>query len=129
MAKVQRKNLFTENQFWSIISKSKKENLTLSEYYSSLVEELNGLSREELLGFDYQVGLWLSKSHTFPLWAVANVVMGGCSDDGFFDFRMWLISRGKKVYFDALEDPDSLSEIFKEIPEGDIPLFEDFNYA
>jgi hypothetical protein len=36
---------------------------------------------------------------------------GGCSDDGFIDFRSCLISLGKDRYFQALEDPDSLAEV------------------
>ena len=35
----------------------------------------------------------------------------GCSDDGFSDFRMWLIAQGKEVYLNALKDPDSLSGV------------------
>jgi len=33
------------------------------------------------------------------------------SDDGFLDFRMWLIFRGKDVYMAALKNPDSLAEL------------------
>ena len=35
----------------------------------------------------------------------------GCSDDGFSDFRMWLIAQGKEVYLNALKDPDALSGV------------------
>ena len=35
----------------------------------------------------------------------------GCSDDGFIDFRAWLIYQGKEVYLNALKNPDSLAEI------------------
>lgn len=33
---------------------------------------------------------------------------GGCTDDGFMDFRTWLVAQGKEVYMAALKDPDSL---------------------
>ncbi|EKC76209.1 hypothetical protein LEA_04821 [human gut metagenome] len=35
----------------------------------------------------------------------------GCSDDGFIDFRAWLIAQGKEVYMNALRDPDTLADI------------------
>jgi len=39
------------------------------------------------------------------------LINGGCSDDGFFYFRAWLISRGQKVYDAALQNPDSLAKV------------------
>ena len=35
----------------------------------------------------------------------------GCSDNGFIDFRDWLIAQGLEVYMAALKDPDSLADI------------------
>jgi hypothetical protein len=40
---------------------------------------------------------------------VPALINGGMSDDGFTDFRYWLISRGRDVYERALADPDSLT--------------------
>ncbi|MDD4496516.1 MAG: DUF4240 domain-containing protein, partial [Eubacteriales bacterium] len=37
------------------------------------------------------------------------------SDDGFNDFRMWLISRGRDTYMAALKNPDTLADL--EMPE------------
>ena len=34
-----------------------------------------------------------------------------CSDDGFIDFRAWLIAQGREVYLAALKDPDSLADV------------------
>ena len=34
----------------------------------------------------------------------------GCSDDGFMDFRAWLVGQGKEVYLSALKDPDTLAD-------------------
>lgn len=33
-----------------------------------------------------------------------------CSDDGFIDFRAWLVGQGRNVYMTALKDPGSLAE-------------------
>lgn len=35
----------------------------------------------------------------------------GCSDNGFIDFRDWLIAQGLEVYMAALKDPDSLADV------------------
>ena len=34
-----------------------------------------------------------------------------CSDDGFIDFRAWLIAQSNEVYLAALADPDSLADV------------------
>ena len=49
----------------------------------------------------------------------------GCSDDGFIDFRAWLIAQGRDTYLSALADPDSLAEV---IPYGDC-CFETLSYV
>lgn len=49
----------------------------------------------------------------------------GCSDDGFIDFRAWLIAQGKEVYMNALRDPDTLADIE---PYGDC-CFECLSYV
>lgn len=65
-----------------------------------------------------------------PLGA-AYVINGGCSDDGFIDFRSWLIAQGKAVYDAALADPESLAghitegfAAFEEIAYVPIEVFE-----
>lgn len=59
-------------------------------------------------------------------------MLGGCSDDGFDYFRFWLIVQGQKVFYNALENADTLCDVFSELedPEGDdYPEQEDLNYA
>ena len=47
----------------------------------------------------------------YGLWDAASVIKEyGCSDDGFIDFRAWLIAQGKDVYMNALRDPDTLAD-------------------
>ena len=62
----------------------------------------------------------------FGLWDAAGVMKEyGCSDDGFIDFRAWLIAQGREVYFAALADPDSLADV---VPYGDC-CFEQLSYV
>lgn len=48
-------------------------------------------------------------ANTCEVFCAACLIDGIMTNDGFADFRMWLISRGKEVYLDALKDPDSLA--------------------
>ena len=68
------------------------------------------LSTEEIVQFrDELMGL-LSEAFTYALWDAAFLIADGCSDDGFHDFRSWLISMGMEVFQKALVNPDSLAE-------------------
>jgi hypothetical protein len=60
------------------------------------------------------------------LWAAAYIIGGGCSDDGFSDFRGWLICRGEKVYEAALRDPESLVEV---VDDSEECQYEGFQYV
>lgn len=57
----------------------------------------------------------------------AAVINNGISDDGFIDFRNWLISQGKTVYMNALKKADSLAEI-KISSEAYFTTFERYGY-
>jgi hypothetical protein len=48
------------------------------------------------------------------------------SDDGFRDFRCWLVSRGRAVFEAALRDPESLRAV---MTPGENTHFEDFGYV
>ena len=61
----------------------------------------------------------------YGLWTAASLMCDGCSDDGFTDFRAWLIAQGKDAYMSALADPDSLAEL--EVYDG--CRFEELTYA
>lgn len=62
----------------------------------------------------------------YGLWDAASVMKEyGCSDDGFIDFRAWLIAQGKEVYLSALKDPDTLADV---VPYGDCS-FEGLSYV
>ena len=63
---------------------------------------------------------------------VKNVIAVSCSDDSFDYFRFWLIARGREVFYKALEDADSLCDVFAKLedPEdNDYPEQEELDYA
>ncbi|MCO8120358.1 DUF4240 domain-containing protein [Stieleria sp. TO1_6] len=120
--------LLPEEHFWTVISCSldntQSEGLTADRQIDLLEHELEKLSRDEHTGFLGHFYHWYFTAYRRDLWAVAYTVMGGCSDDCFMEFRMWLVTRGSDVFHAALKNPDSLAPEFDKIPEGDIPLWD-----
>jgi hypothetical protein len=53
----------------------------------------------------------VAAAYTVDLWGAAYLINGGSSDDGFYYFRCWLVGMGKKVYENALANPDSLADV------------------
>ena len=104
--------LMTEEKFWTIIENSNRGR--------NLKECLTPLSEEELFGFRYWWEYFCSLSYKQDLWAVAYVVLGGCSDDGFDYFRFWLIVQGRKVFYNALENADTLCDVFSKLEDPDL---------
>lgn len=96
--------LMTEEKFWNIIEESHRGKF--------LEKILRPLSEEELFGFRWWWEYFCYMSFRQDLWAVAFTFMGGCSDDQFDYFHFWLISRGKDIFYKAIENPDSLCNVF-----------------
>lgn len=122
-----RENLMSEDKFWEIIELSKADDP--QDQLDNLVELLSVLTADEIFGFDYQLDKHLESSYNPELWAAAYIVCGGCSDDAFDYFRAWLISRGRETYENALENPDSLINVFKDADESVFPENEEILYA
>ena len=106
----------TEAEFWELIEKTKCSEP--DEHVERLVARLVKLPASEILSF----GHWWGEAHTaaydWNLWGAAYIINGGCSDDGFIDFRSWLLLKGEKVYRDALADPDTLAKVRVEPDEA-----------
>jgi hypothetical protein len=66
------------------------------------------LPPEEVLSFRAHLFELMKVAFRWELWGAAYLIAGGCSDDGFADFRGWLISRGRRVFEAALVDAESL---------------------
>lgn len=105
-----------QTEFWELIDKTKKSDS--DEHVERLEAKLVKLSVPELLWF----GHWWSRSHTeayrWNLWGAAYLMNGGCSDDGFIDFRSWLILKGETVFRSALLNPEGLTKVRAEPDEA-----------
>ncbi len=116
-----------DDQFWAIIDKSSTAAGGDAENQPSYIETLlRELPPAEIVAFDRKFSDLHNQAYTWPLWGAAYVIGGGCSDDGFMDFRGWLISRGRHVYEAAIADPDSLAI---HISDGEETQVEGFQYA
>jgi len=98
-------------EFWKIIDKARKEGDGWEDMYNPLIESLAKLSTRELMLWQQMFDEYQLLSYKNKLWAAAYVINGGCSDDGFDYFRGWLTAQGRKVFMNALADPESLSKV------------------
>jgi hypothetical protein len=113
-----------EARFWAIIEAGGRKAFADPERQLAAVhQELLKLSPKEIRDFHRLFNQKLADAYIWDLWGAAYLINGGCSDDGFYYFRSWLISRGRAVYEAAVENPDTLAGLTD--PEPDDYEFED----
>jgi hypothetical protein len=109
----------TRDEFWGIIEEARRSAGKSSEIAGRLEGRLSQLPEAEIVDFGSHFGECQRTSYDARLWLAASVILGGCGDDSFWDFRGWLIAQGRKVFEAALADPDSLAELELERFDGD----------
>jgi hypothetical protein len=89
---------------------------------------LTRLTPEELVGYQQRFGYFMDKSYRWDIWGAAYWLGGGCSDDGFLDFRSCLISLGEAMFAAILANPDYLADL---VDRPDVPYMqtEGFQYV
>lgn len=101
-----------KDTFWTLIAQAKARCGQDMDASAKWVEgELLRMGPEQALNFGRIMHGYSSLAYKYGLWTAACVMLNGCSDDGFTDFRNWLIAQGKDVYLAALKDPDSLADV------------------
>jgi hypothetical protein len=101
----------TEDQFWTIIDECREK--CDGEVECQAAQLIERLSREpEKAIAEYQAHFlrFMDQAYDARVWA-AGSLLDELSDDGFTDFRAWLISRGRNPYFRCLANPEELTEI------------------
>lgn len=107
----------TTDEFWSIIEKSragwddKGRDGNQHQQLHDLRKLLSRLPPKEVASFGRHLEMAFHRAYRWDLWHAAFLIAEGCSDDGFMDFRGWLISMGRANYERALGDVESLAEI------------------
>ena len=122
--------MMDEEQFWAIVQTAVDEaGDDEDEYLEVAKRELGKLSLKEMIGFRLRTDKLLYDSYTSEMWCAGYLMNGGCSDDGFEYFRLWVISRGRKVYEAAMANPDNLIDYIGDDDEMDFFEFESFWYV
>src|SRR5687767_4702713 len=101
----------TLDGFWELIDDVRNTNSRLVEVPQRLIDSLCKMDEQEIVDFDSHYNDCLDRSYDARLWLAAVVIMGGCGDDKFSDFRGWLIALGRARFELALTDPDSLADL------------------
>ena len=111
------------NHFWQL-----NEGLPLESAENTLEQRLSELDAREIASFQMHFDTVFDEAYTWLLWGAAYIIEGGCSDDGFMDFRYGLISRGHTVFRSALMEPDSLVDVAEDADGGYVSN-ESFGYV
>ena len=100
-----------KDTFWQLIEETKNQcGQDMDASISWIKKELLSMPPEQSLQFHAIMHGYRDLADKYGLWTAAIFIKEyGCSDDGFMDFRAWLIAQGKDIYMAALENPDSLT--------------------
>jgi hypothetical protein len=102
----------TLDQFWDLVEKVHRDSRGDMDKKCELLDaELRRLPLGEVRSFHRHFNECQDRAYSWELWAAAYIMGGGCSDDGFSDFRATLISMGRQTFENALTDPQSLADI------------------
>lgn len=115
--------LMNEEQYWAIIEASLENSKDQSEQSEYIAKVLEKMTLEEIIGFDLTMNHLTNQIYSSHMWCAGFIMNKGYFDDAFGDFRDWVVSRGKAVYYSAKDNPDTLiSEV--DFGEGDYYSFE-----
>lgn len=86
-------------EFWKIIENANKdtdENTDLA--LSNLSNILEDYKSTEIKKFQQHFNKFIDDLNTWDLWALIYLAQDGCSDQGFLDFRKWIVMKGEKFF-------------------------------
>jgi hypothetical protein len=116
------------NRFWMLIDRARDQAGTDVDGYGPALEQtIVSLEPADLIAFEQHFDSCIDRAWRWDLWGAAHVVNGGCSDDGFFYFRGWLVMQGRQVYEAALANPDGLADVCTDA--GEVYECEDVLYV
>ena len=99
-----------KDAFWTLIEEGRESEGDCNEQAVAVMQRLSELPASDILDFQRHIDECRVEAYRWDLWAVAYIINGGCSDDGFEYFRGWLITQGQDYYQAALEDPERAAE-------------------
>lgn len=108
----------TESQFWKLIDASHKRAKGDREAQLEwILEKLESKEIEEIVDFQKRLNEQISRAYRWDVIGAACFIGVGQSDDGFLDFRAWLVAQGRETYEAVLADPQRIADLaFAESP-------------
>jgi hypothetical protein len=99
----------TADEFWEHVAATKRDDA--DGHAAALTDRLAALPPDEIVDFEYWWVRSRAEAYRRDLWAAAYHANGGCSDDGFLDFRCWLILQGRDAFERVAADPNELADL------------------
>jgi hypothetical protein len=100
-----------DDSFWQILAQSRASaGGSIEDQTDSLTTALAGLPAQEIAAFDVAFTAHRDELYSWDLWGAAYLMMGGCSDDCFTDFRSWVIAQGEDYFKAVRADPQALAD-------------------
>jgi len=119
--------MMSHDDFWNLIETvHEAAPADMDAKCEELTRQLKKYTPEDVAEFDRLFREHMVEAYHWDLWGAAYIIGGGCSDDGFMDFRATLISLGRNTFEQALADPETLAEL--DIEDADDFFFEGFQY-
>jgi len=100
-----------DEMFWNLIEGARlKSGGAVGRQIDELVQQLSKLSVVEIIEFENGFVRFLDEACDEKLWAAGSII-DELSDDGFWDFRAWIILQGKESFLRCLENPETLASM------------------
>ena len=100
----------TKDDFWNLIDEARASGAECDAIVDAVADRLRVMPPTEVLAFTRHLDECRAESYRNDLWAIAYIVNGGCSEDGFEYFRCWLITQGRTYYEAALLNPERAAD-------------------
>jgi hypothetical protein len=100
------------DDFWAVIDRATADRpASPAEVAKRAAADLATRDPEEIVAWARHLDKVMVASGKQDLWAAAYLINGGCSDEGFDNFRGWLIAHGRETVARSVGSPDSLAEM------------------
>ena len=100
------------DDFWAVIDRATADRPgSPDEVAQRATADLATRDPEEIVAWGRHLDKVMAASGKEDLWAAAYLINGGCSEEGFDNFRGWLIANGRDVVARAVREPDTLAEL------------------
>jgi hypothetical protein len=98
-----------ENEFWQLM-----EGLDPADRNGDLRRRISDLEPEKIVAFGRAFQLAAARAYDWALFGAFKLIHGGDCSEELFDASCYgLVSRGRKAYEDALDNPDTIAEWLK----------------